>query len=259
MEDIDIAKQEIPALLSTNGKKSKDPTGQLIRQYKEALDYIYFEWLASPEPVNLETIVTLYGIISNERIRISTYDFERGLQYAQIKPEHPLVQAAIMHMVIHSFQPFEKHTELLSQLLFNLVLYKYGHDSRGYVVMEEYFCQQRTEYKEVITLALKQNNVTAWLEFVINGYHQQMEHTVQYVRSLIKQGANVNDSFFVLTDRQKGIMATLDEPGSRITNQKVQKLFHISQITASRELAKLAELGLLFPVGRGRSTAYTKA
>ncbi len=43
-----------------------------------------------------------------------------------------------------------------------------------------------------------------------------------------------------------------------ITNKKVQKLFKVSQITASRDLAKLASVGLLFTHGKGRSVYYTK-
>jgi Fic family protein len=54
-------------------------------------------------------------------------------------------------------------------------------------------------------------------------------------------------------------MAIVDRPGTRITNKMVQKHFKVSQITASRELAKLATLGLIISIGKGRSIYYTKA
>ncbi len=70
---------------------------------------------------------------------------------------------------------------------------------------------------------------------------------------------NKADSFFDLNERQKEIISLVDKPNSKISNKHVQKIFNVSQITASRDLAKLASLGLLFAISKGRSTFYTKS
>ena len=66
------------------------------------------------------------------------------------------------------------------------------------------------------------------------------------------------NSFWQLNDRQKSILGFLENPDATITNKRVRSLFKISQITASRDLTKLANLGLLFAHGKGRSVFYTK-
>ncbi|OGK57462.1 hypothetical protein A3H83_03340 [Candidatus Roizmanbacteria bacterium RIFCSPLOWO2_02_FULL_39_8] len=61
-----------------------------------------------------------------------------------------------------------------------------------------------------------------------------------------------------LNSRQREIIQMLEDPKSRITNKQVQKKFSVSQITASRDLAKLTIVGVLFSHGKGRSTWYSK-
>ncbi|MCX6732604.1 MAG: hypothetical protein NTV98_03635 [Candidatus Roizmanbacteria bacterium] len=53
-------------------------------------------------------------------------------------------------------------------------------------------------------------------------------------------------------------MNLFSTPGAKVSNRMVQKKFKVSQITASRDLAKLADSGLIFAIGKGRSTYYTK-
>ena len=65
-------------------------------------------------------------------------------------------------------------------------------------------------------------------------------------------------SFFDLTERQKEIVRLSAHPEATLTNASLQKRFSVSQITASRDLARLTGLGLLFAHGRGRSIYYTK-
>jgi len=62
----------------------------------------------------------------------------------------------------------------------------------------------------------------------------------------------------MLNDRQNKILERLENPNLKITNKDVQKMFGVSQITASRDLSKMANLGILLPHGKGRSVFYTK-
>lgn len=66
------------------------------------------------------------------------------------------------------------------------------------------------------------------------------------------------EGFFELNDRQKSILNMLDQPTASITNRLTQKAYKVSQITASRDLAKLTTLGFLFSHGKGRSVYYTR-
>ena len=62
-----------------------------------------------------------------------------------------------------------------------------------------------------------------------------------------------------LTIRQKEILYLLEKPETPITNKQIQQVFKVSQITASRDLARLSIVGLLLPHGKGRATYYTKS
>ena len=101
------------------------------------------------------------------------------------------------------------------------------------------------------------NNLSGIIEFYTNAVLQQSENIQKRLKEK-KFDTEQQESFFHLTDRQKQILSLFDEPGLRLTNRKVQELFDVSQITASRDLAKLAELNLLFSSGKGRSVFYTK-
>ena len=63
---------------------------------------------------------------------------------------------------------------------------------------------------------------------------------------------------FILNERQKKILAHLDEPGSSINNRSLQKMTGISQMTAARDLSKLVEHGLIISHGKGRGVVYTR-
>ena len=69
---------------------------------------------------------------------------------------------------------------------------------------------------------------------------------------------NASASLWRLSNRQKLIMEKLENPNIKITNREVAKMFAVSQITASRDLSKMVNLGILLPHGKGRSVYYTK-
>jgi Fic family protein len=101
-------------------------------------------------------------------------------------------------------------------------------------------------------------NVTPWLEFVVEGTEYQLNKILKQISSR-EYEATQEKQLLDLNERQKNILSFLDQPSSKINNKTVQKMFKISAITAARDLAKLTRLGLLFTVGKGRSTYYTKA
>jgi predicted HTH transcriptional regulator len=81
--------------------------------------------------------------------------------------------------------------------------------------------------------------------------------TIKEIKSLAYVGSN--PPTYQLSLRQKQILSLAEPPNTLVSNKLVQDTFRISQITASRDLAKLASLGLLIPHGHGRSTSYSKA
>ena len=123
--------------------------------------------------------------------------------------------------------------------------------------LEEYYRRDIVTYHRMLEISKIQGNMTLFLEYFVYGMSASLEKIMDDIRSL-KTGEYLPASFWKLNSRQKAIMETLENPEEKITNKQVQKRFNVSQITASRDLTNLTNLGLLLTHGKGRSIYYTK-
>jgi Fic family protein len=172
--------------------------------------------------------------------------------------ENPIIQAGIAQAEILRISPFPTGNGRVSRLLSYLYLFKYGYDARGLVFFDEYLRSDLVTLRQVLERAFTTGNSTLWLEHFAKGVLVQMQKSLESINNLSFK-TTLPASFWKLNDRQKEILNYLEKPDEKITNKKVQSMFKISQITASRDLAKLANLGLLFGHGKGRSRFYTRA
>jgi Fic family protein len=175
----------------------------------------------------------------------------------QAGSENPVIQAGVAQIQLVTLAPFTDGNGRTARLLALLFLYKAGFDFRGLLVLEEYFRRDLAAFQEATESVSKNQNLTFWLEYFAKGVETQLEKALEDIASS-RFKTHLPASFWNLNDRQKEILSILEQPGSTITNKKVQQLFKISQITASRDLSRLASLGLIFVNGKGRSTYYTK-
>lgn len=259
-----LTKAEIIKLLTAE-KKRPTQAEQEVLNYKKALDYISQEWLVNPRRVTLQTVIDLYNISSQPTVgknaRISNAgenSIKHLLEYLQKGSDHPIVQAGIAQAQLISIRPFPDGNGRVARLLSLLFLYRNGYDVRGFLVLSDYWRKDSSGLEYATKRSLESKNFTVWLEYFAHGILIEVEKVAQSLKNLNFQ-TDLPISFWKLNDRQKEILAILEQPETTITNKKAQKLFKISQITASRDLAKLASLGLLFTHGRGRSVYYTRA
>lgn len=254
-----LTKNEMVKLLIHREGKKLHADGKQILGYKKALDYISQEWLVSTKMVTAKTVLLLHELASCPgSFRLSETRLNPFLDYLQVNPENPTIAAAIAQMQIIELSPFTDGNGRVSRLLALLFLYKYGYDCRGMLALEEYFRRDLAALKSHTDHALKTGSLTGWIEYFAKGLQTQLEKAAQKVLSP-RFDLALSTSFWEINERQKEILSLLEEPGQAITNKKAQKIFKVSQITASRDLAKLATLGLLFPHGKGRSVYYTRA
>lgn len=243
-----INKTKVIKLISHQEKGRMRKEEEEILKYKNALDYIKINWLVSKKLVTTKDILTLYELACFGRFRSSQEVLKQLLDYLQRSPEHPVVQAAVAYIQIINTSPFSLGNTQVASLLSNLFMYKVGYDFRGLLVLEQCWHPDLIIYR---------TNLTPLLEEFSKLFANQLEKTANFDLDATELGA-LPPSFWELNDRQKGILTYLEQPNLTITNKKVQKLFKVSQITASRDLTKLANLGLLFVHGKGRSVFYTK-
>ena len=186
------------------------------------------------------------GAINNEQIT-------KAVEFVQVTPEHPIVQAAIIFCFLYNLIEAKDSIKTLI-MLSNIFIYKGGYDFRGMLILEEFFAEDLVHLKKLLEESYSKNNMAGFIEYFVQATSIQAERAVNKLKSYRTMTTNL----FLLTERQKEIMTLFDKPGAKITNRKVQKEFGISQITASRDLAKINALGYIYKNGRGRSVYYTK-
>ena len=244
-------------LFSLEGKtKRLSPDERRVMSYKKAHDYITHEWLVNPQPLRMKDILELANTVETKQINNEQVDLSILFDYLHKSQDHPIIQAAIVQMQLLCMRPFVEGNGRLARLLALLYLYKNGYDFRGMLVLEEYWRKDLASLDVIKNTVLESNSLNIWLEYFASGMVMQLEKTLQKIRALafyIEKNAH-----WQLSDRQRGIVSVLEFPHATITNKKVQKHFKVSQITASRELARLVNVGLIVPHGKGRSIYYTR-
>ncbi len=252
-----VSEIQIRNLFAPQGKKHIDDTEKKIIGYKNALDFLYHEWLVNGDLITAKIVIRLYEKAFSGKLKIAEKDLDTALQYAQINPEYPIIQAALAQYFILDLDPFTTDNEGLSYLVFLMFLYKTGYDFRRMLTIEKYYYDDLARYKNLIAQLNRSQNLTNWLEYVTSGVIKETKIILEDLEFEHDRTDNNNDTF-ALNDRQRTVLSILTEPQSKISNKTIQKMFKVSQITASRDLSKLTSLGLLLAIGKGRSTYYTR-
>ena len=256
LNGIVVTKEHISTFL-TPMTKTVHPHDGLILSFKKACDYLFRYWLVTKKSVTAKDLIAFYNAVFKGTFQINIDTLEAGLQYIQVNSEHPIIQAGLAQILILTLNPFSDYNEQFSQLVFLLFLYKYGYDMKRLPVYAQYLYHNLSSYKDLILKTTRQQNVTMWLEYVASAVIHQLQKTVQMLKSN-REEVSFNQDVFDLNDRQHAILTLFLQPGVKITNKIIQAKFNVSQITASRDLAKLSQLGMIFPMGKGRSTSYVK-
>lgn len=234
----------------------RDPIQTTVLGYKQSLDYIKRDWLLNPDIITVKDIEKLYGFLGNEKLPLPERQLKEMLTYLQSSSDNAYAQAAIAKLLFRSLLPSGIQNEAFSTLCSYLFLYKAGLDCRGLLVLEKPWSENNKLFLGHYQTAINSQNITTWIEFYVKEISLHLESTYTLLSQTTK--LPVQDTVGELNERQKTIMTLLEDPKAIITNRTVQKIFHISQITASRDLAKLTALGLLFAQGKGRSVRYTR-
>ncbi len=267
LTDNPLSKANIISLLSgvgTIGKRKLTNFEKDVINQKKAFNYIKENWLVTENLVNLNTIKKLYEISCRETLgkmsgltEYSEKKLDMVLNYLQKGKDHPVIQAGVIQIELINITPFDNGNGRVSRLLSYLFLYKNGYDVREMISFEEFFRRDLVTFKRMMELSKIQGNLTLWLEYFAFCVMHSLEKALEIVKSR-KFQENLSASFWKLNSRQREIVAKLEDPSLAMTNREVQKLYGISQITASRDLAKLVNLGLLLAHGKGRSVSYTR-
>jgi hypothetical protein len=232
--------------------------------YKKALDYIQDTWVASSKPLTLTAVATIAELaLSFQKDTIDSIikpvemPIKATIDYLENTNDHPIIQAGIALCLLSTSAKIPGDDGCVARLISFLYLSKYGYDCRGLLTVEKHWVSAEASYDIAIESFRSESSLNHWLLFYVQSIEENLRERIEDITNA-KLHQDFPARFWELNDRQKTIISSLEEPSSSMTNSKVQKLFGISQITASRDLSKLTTLGLLFPHGKGRSISYTR-
>lgn len=234
----------------------KDNLQTSILRYKQSLDYIKRDWSLSSQSISASTLLHLYTLTGKPEISLTEKELQDIVSYLHASADNPFTQAALAKLQLRRILPDSRHTELFSTMASYLFLYQSGMDCRGLLVLEKPWSQERKLFNGYYSTAIARQNVTSWIEYFVKTVSNHLESINETL--LQSQTKRAEEKIGKLNERQKVIMTLLDDPQAIITNRTIQKIFHISAITASRDLARLTMLGLLIQRGNGRSVRYTR-
>ena len=275
LDHYQLRKKEIHEILgkesarSTSNSKRRKPDEELLAIYKKITEQITTNWIVTPRQLKPADIITL---AQDLRMKRQNKVLDDLLSYLSIQHDSPLFQAGIATTQITSLNLLPRHNESFGMLMGSLYLAKSGLDCRQYVSMERQYRLSPGSFFNAYQNGVKNANQTIWLEYYTGAYVEELNTVLLHIKTL-----RHNDGWderlpteeqlpimkelragIHLTKRQKAILSLFVSPDIMLTNRDVQKQFGISQITASRDLAGLRTVGLLFSHGNGRSIYYTK-
>lgn len=258
LSDNPLARTEIAEVLKKAYlNKTVTPLQKHALLYKQAIDHIKHSWLGAQKPASIKDVIALNQIISTGKLNIKADALKNSLAYFENSNEHPVIQAGLIHYQIFALSPSNGRNTRFSSLISYLFLYKEGFDCRGLLVLDEYFRRNFTDYELLLKQATETGAQTVWLEFFSRAVQTSLEKALGNITEN-KIRSEVLNTNLDLNERQKDILSLLENPDATITNRQIQKIYKISQITASRDLAKLASVLLIFSHGKGRSVYYTR-
>jgi len=262
-----LPRRDMAAFLSDTTIDNKQ---KLTKEQSEVLHYFYTQdyinqiWYMNSKNVTPETVYQLYAISSQATFGDSKREFDSKtgllkqlLDYISQGDDHAVIKAGIIQMQLRLISPFVNANGRITRLLSQLFLYKEGYDVRGFLVLDEYWKKNIGRYRQEVEVASQSENMTGWLEFYADAFEEVVNKSLEVARG-DRKVPGVQKSFWELNRRQKQILSLLENPSLSLTNDDVQKKFNVSQVTASRDFAKLLKLDLVFRHGKGRSVYYTR-
>ena len=270
------------------GKKVKgvnrDDEKELLN-YKKAMDFIS-KYLGKDDPVSEGIVRELHKIlvkgvrgenagpgnyrkiqnyVVNSRTREVVYAPPAPLDVPHLMREFtewinkaedvsPILIAGIVQFQFVHIHPFIDGNGRTARLLSTLILYKTGYDFKRLFTISEYYDKDRPAYYQAIQSVRKNNmDMTAWLEYFVNGLRSQMTEIQTKGEQLIKQDSQLQKIKKIgLSKRQEKAIKHLIIKGTLSVNE-YQSVASCVRRTAQRDLEELVEKKVIKVVAKSQT------
>lgn len=175
---------------------------------------------------------------------------------------HPILKSGLAHIQLVAIHPFWDGNGRTARGLATLMLQRSTFSFKKLLSMEKNMAANRSEYVTSIERTLgpsysSEYDATPWLEFYCSALSANSSILTKQMTDWRRMMTGMYDKFqeFDLNYRQTDGLAFASRTG-KITRGDYIDITNASPVTASRDLAKLVELGLLEPQGNTRNRIY---
>lgn len=172
-----------------------------------------------------------------------------------------LVRAAIAHLWFESIHPFEDGNGRVGRALCDLALAQDANSpSRLYSLSRQLHESRSDYYAQLIAAQCGDTDVTNWVTWFTGQFDEACRKSAVIIRTAVDKGHFWRAAPDMNERQRKAVQKLLDAgPGGfegGMSADKYRRLAGTSKATATRDLADLAEKGVLDVAGRGRGTRY---
>ena len=172
----------------------------------------------------------------------------------------PVVKAALAHLWFVTIHPFEDGNGRIARAIADLQLTRADGTTQRFYSMSAQIQAERSEYYRLLEQTQRGTlDVTAWLEWFLACLQRALTTTAATVSTVRYKGHFwERHGAQPLNERQRQLLnRLLDGFVGKLTSSKWAQIADCSQDTATRDLQRLVQLGILAQEeGGGRSTSY---
>jgi Fic family protein len=174
---------------------------------------------------------------------------------------HVVVRAAMAHLHVVSVHPFRDGNGRISRIIQSLVLARDGILSAEFASIEEYLGQHTPDYYRVLEHVQGGSyqpgrDATQWITFCIHAHLDQARHRLDQIDQAAKRWSHLER----LAERRgwpDRLVIALEQALIGCTDRtRYSAEADISPATATNDLRRLLDAGLITQHGRGRNTRY---
>ncbi len=174
----------------------------------------------------------------------------------------PIIRAAMAHLNLAMIHPFKDGNGRMARALQTFVLAREGLLHPVFSSIEEWLGRNTAEYYDVLARIGQgawnpHHDAHPWIRFCLKAHYQQAATLIrrhdEYERLFERVSAIATEAG--MPDRS--LLPTFDAAlGLSLTNQRYRTEAGVTEATASRDLRRLTDAGLLDPVGEKRGRRY---
>ncbi len=189
---------------------------------------------------------------------------EEFIDWIGAAKSHPLVTAAMAHLNLVSIHPFEDGNGRTSRVVQSLAIALSGETAPEFGSIEEYLAAHTTDYYAALASAQHgkfdpDRPADEWLDFCLDAHWAQIKDRLE----LIGASADRWHRLELLVEERgwpdRIVIALEQALSGRLTRSAYAQEADIAVPTASLDLRRLVDAGLLDVAGGGRSTHYVPA